>query len=72
MRPIDADALVGNFGKWLDELKGECTRGQATEIENTLGTIEAIECCIAEIESAPTIEPEVRHRNGCSYCKGRA
>lgn len=62
MRPIDADALIEKFAKWREELQNEREDEQGDEKINIEGAIEALECCIAGIESTPTIEAEpVKH-----------
>lgn len=48
VRLIDANALQKKLENWLIEMKEDSEKGYCTQEE-----IEAIECCLAEIESAP-------------------
>ena len=49
MKCIDADKLIYKLNKWLEELKQSQNQDYYT-----VGSIEALECCIAEIESMST------------------
>jgi hypothetical protein len=73
VRPIDANALFNDLKasakaarEWKEETQDEEIKIRA---EQTFGTF--VECAL-RVKNAPTIEPEVRRGNGCSYCKGRA
>lgn len=49
IRLIDGDSLKKRLENWLIEMREDLDKGYCTKEE-----IEAIECCLAEIESAPT------------------
>lgn len=59
VRLIDANALQKKLEKWLIEMREDSDNGYYNGYY-TEGEIEAIKCCLAEIESAPTVKAE-RH-----------
>lgn len=51
---IDADILKNKISKWLDEIKSDRNKGEACEIYEADGAIEALETVIVEIEEMST------------------
>ncbi len=49
IRLIDANSLQKKLENWLIEMREDLDKGYCTKEE-----IEVVECCLAEIESAPT------------------
>lgn len=67
---ISREELIDKLKMWLAELEAEKNKGYSDELYENKGAREAVECCIAEIETLPAagVQPVI-HCKDCKYAQ---